>query len=255
MRNFSTIIFEYNEGIATVWLNNPLKKNAFDRKMVEEITEAILWVNNLPDDTIMLLKARGDAFCSGADLNWMNSAFELNKDENYNECLLISRMLYELHNCKKVTIAVINGAAFGGGLGLATACDLALCSESSKFSLSELRIGIVAAVISPYLFKKLGESRMKELIYTARVFEGNEAEKLGLVIRSVSELELDAHVDDLVKQIQKGAPKARIFSKELIHKVAEGTINTDDYEVTAGILANVRTTEEARSRIHAFLNK
>jgi len=246
---------EENKGVATIWLNRPEKRNAFNNDMILELLKCIDYVNQLNEDTVVLLRGKGDAFCSGADLNWMLDASNLSEKENFSECLNLSKMLLELYNCNKVTIAVVHGAAFGGGVGLASACDIVIADETTKFSLSELRIGVVAASISPYIFKKVGESRMKELIYTANVFKGDEAVSYGLVNKSVPLISLEKSIQSYIDKIKMGAPKARIMSKKLIHKVSDGEITEKTIEETAGILAKVRVSGEAKERIGIFLSK
>jgi methylglutaconyl-CoA hydratase len=149
----------------------------------------------------------------------------------------------------------VHGAAFGGGIGLAAACDLVLCSNDTKFSLSELRLGLVASCISPFIVKRIGEGRTKDLVFTARQFDGKQAEMYGLVTRSVPHAELESLVIEYVSMILKGSPKAREISKELIHQVAEGNITVYDSEKTAGLLADVRVSKEARERLEEFVGK
>jgi methylglutaconyl-CoA hydratase len=249
------VYVEENNGVATIWLNRPDKRNAFNNAMILELLNCIEYVNQLPDETIVLLRGKGSAFCAGADLKWMQDAAQLDYKDNFDECLNLAKMLLELYNCNKVTLAVVHGAAYGGGVGLASACDIVIADETTKFSLSELRIGIVAASISPYLFKKLGESRLKELVYTASVFNGSEALAFGLVNNSVPLISLEKTIKSYVDKIKKGAPKARSLSKKLIHKVVDGEITEKSIEETAEILAKVRVLDEAKERIGDFLKK
>jgi methylglutaconyl-CoA hydratase len=204
---------------------------------------------------VVLLRGRGEAFCSGADLNWMQNAINLDRQDNISETRLLSSMYYELYSCKKVTIAVIHGSVYGGGIGLAAACDMAYSTEDTKFCFSELRVGLVASVISPYIVRKLGESRAKELIFTGRVFDGYQAEKYGLVNRSLPSESLEQLVGEYVSMILKGAPKAREISKELIHDVVSGKVGVTNTKHTAKILADVRISREAVERIESFLSE
>jgi methylglutaconyl-CoA hydratase len=241
------------KGIATIWLNNPEKFNAFNNETISELRDLIKQINEMPEETIVLLRGRGRAFCSGADLKWMYNAYELDEQANFEECHNLSQCLFELYNCKKTTIAIIHGVAYGGGIGLTLACDITICTDEAKLSFSELRMGIVAATICPYVFKKLGEARTKELIFTSRVFNGKDAESIGLVSHSVPETDLESYIAEITASIQQGDAKARNLSKELIHQVALGNIGISDVETTAHMLAKARVSVEARDRIGMFL--
>lgn len=250
---FKLIEIEYSPGIATIWLNKPQKRNAFNHKMITELSKAIKLVDEREENMVVLLKGKGQAFCAGADLNWMQHAAHLDKHDNYAETKQLSTFLYNLYTCSKVTIAVVHGAAFGGGIGLAAACDIVLCADETRFSLSELRVGLVASCISPYVVKKIGESRTRELVFTARHFDGKEAEKYGLAGKSVPMEKLDQLTREYVAMILKGAPKARELSKKLIYQVASGKITPLSIKQTAKILADVRVSKEATERIDDFL--
>lgn len=252
---YKNIELEQQPGVITIWLNRPEKRNAFDSAFLAEINEAIQTVNKMVDDVVVIIRGRGEVFCSGGDLGWMQSSFDLDFNVNYNECLQLTQSLYSLYSCNKVTIAAIHGAAYGGGIGLAAACDMSICTDDTVFSLSELRMGLVASAISPYIFKKLGESRSKELIFTGRIINGKQAESYGLVNRSVSSHELDATVNEYTDFIHKGSMNARKLVKDLIHELAPDRITQDIMEKTARLLAEVRVSNDAQHRMKEFLTK
>ena len=252
---YKYIQLEEQEGSITLWLNRHEKRNAFNHEMVLEISGAIEYVNSLPDETILLLKGKGDVFCAGADLGWMYNSKQLSPEENYTECLDISKMYFAIYSCNKVTLAIVQGAAVGGGAGIVAACDLAVCHENTKFALSELRIGVVAACISPFLLKKLGEGRTKELVFTALSFKGKDAEDYGLVNRSVAKIGMNTVVQNYVSLINQGAASARKMSKQLIHAMSSQVIDEDSVIKTAKILADIRVSDEAQERMGAFLKK
>ena len=243
------------QGVVTLWLNRPQKRNAFDDETILEIGHAIQSVNKMEDDAILILRGRGEAFCAGADLSWMLASINLDADANYAECLNLTQCFYSLYSCNKVTIALVHGTAYGGGVGLAAACDLAICTDDIKFSLSELRMGLVASSISPYILKKLGESRSKELIFTSRQFNGKQAESYGFVNRSVPTEELDSAVNEYISIIRKGSASARRLGKNLVHQLAPGQITPDIIEKTAHLLAEVRISDDAQHRMKEFLTK
>jgi methylglutaconyl-CoA hydratase len=252
---FKHILLEENNGSVTLWLNRPNKRNAFNHEMVLEILQAIDSINQMPENTVMILRGKGEAFCAGADLGWMYNAKNISPDENYAECLDLSRMFYALYSCNKVTIAVVHGVAMGGGAGLVAACDLAVCEDNTHFALSELRIGVVAACISPYLLKKLGEIRTKELVFTSLSFKGRDAEDYGLVNRSVALIGLNSIVQNYISLIQKGSAKARTLSKQLIHSLANETTGFGFIEETAKLLADIRVSPDAQESMGKFLKK
>jgi methylglutaconyl-CoA hydratase len=253
--NYKYIELEHKTGIITLWLNRPEKRNALDLDMIKEMDHAIQAVNAVEDDVLLVLRGRGEAFCAGGDLAWMQRSSTLDEASNYAECLALSRFLYNLYTCNKVTIAVIHGAAYGGGVGLAAACDMAVCTEDTQFSLSELRMGLVASSISPYVLKKIGESRTKDLVFTSRLFTGSQAEVYGLVNQSVSENKMESVLNEYITQIHTGAPKARKLAKKLIQDLSPIDINQAVIEKTARLLADVRVADEAQQRINSFLNK
>lgn len=255
MEHYKHIELEHQPGFITLWLNRPEKRNAFDLEMIKEMNHAIKYVNTLEEDVVLVVKGRGEAFCAGGDLAWMQRSIELSAEANYDECLQLSGFLYNLYTCNKVTIAVVHGAAYGGGVGLAAACDMAFCSDDTQFSLSELRMGLVASSISPYVLKKIGENRTKDLVFTSRLFTGQDAEKYGLVNRSVPASQLDSILNEYLIQIGKGAPKARSLAKNLILELSPLDIDRSVVEKTAGLLAEVRVADEAQNRINSFLKK
>lgn len=242
-------------GVVTLWLNRPEKRNALDGAFITELNEAIQSINKLTDDVVIVLRGRGEAFCSGGDLNWMQASFNLDFNDNYNECLKLTQCFYNLYSCDKVTIATIHGAAYGGGIGLAAACDMAICTDDTSFSLSELRMGIVASAIGPYIIKKLGEARSKELVFTGKVFNGKQAEAYGLVNLSVQMQEIDTTLNEYVSLIHKGSANARKLAKSLIHQLSPVQITQDIMEKTARLLAEVRVSNDAQHRMKEFLTK
>ena len=242
-------------GIVSLWLNRPQKRNAFANEMVLEISHAIHSINMMKNDTIVVIRGRGDAFCAGADLRWMQASINLDANANYAECLNLTECFYNLYSCNKITVAVVHGAAYGGGVGLIAACDIAICADDTRFSFSELRIGLVASSISPYVLKKLGESRSKELIFTGQQFNGKQAESYGLVNRSVQIEELDLAVNEYISLIQKGSAGARIVGKNLIHQLAPNQITPEIIKKTAHLLAEVRVSQDAQQRMKEFLTK
>jgi methylglutaconyl-CoA hydratase len=252
---YKYIEWESREGTVTLWLNRPEKRNALNHEMVLEISQALQEINKIEEDIIVLLRGRGEAFCSGADLEWMQQSVHLPPAANFKECLDLSQCFFNLYSSNKITIAIVHGAAFGGGVGLAAACDLAICTQDTRFSLSELRMGLVASTISPYILRKLGESKAKELVFTSRQFIGKEAESIGLVNRSVPAKDIEIVAGEYISLMKKGGVKARGLSKQLIQRTAPNPVTNEVIEDTAKILADVRTSNEAQERMKSYLLK
>ncbi len=197
-QDFQTIEFEVKESILTVWLSRPQIHNALNEIMISELLECFTSVNEMDDIRVVVLRGKGKSFCAGADLNWMRDVANYSYEQNYKESLQLANCFYAIYTCKKPTIAMVHGAAIGGANGLLAACDFAFADENTVFSLSEVKIGIVPACISPYIIKRVGEYHAKDLMLTGRRIQGNEAEKFGLVNKSFSEDQMEIHLNSLV---------------------------------------------------------
>jgi methylglutaconyl-CoA hydratase len=254
MIEYKFIELDVQPGTVTIWLNRPEKRNAFHGQMILELTHAIRQMDEWEEDIVVLLRGRGEVFCAGADLGWMQGATALGPEDNYSECKSLADLLYLIYTCKKVMISVVHGASYGGGIGLAAACDIVLCAEDTRFAFTELKMGLVASCISPYIVKKIGENRTLDLVLTGRLFDGPEAENFGLVNKTVPRTHLEQLVGEYVSFILRGTPKAREMSKKLIHQVAMGKITVVHTRQTAELLAEVRVSDEATARIADFLH-
>src|ERR1035438_2627148 len=173
MKHYQTIETEITGRICTIWLNRPEVHNAFNETMLVELTDCMETTGE--DILCFVLRGRGKSFCAGVDLNWMKSASQNSYEKNYTESLLLSKCFYAIYTCPKPTIAMIHGVSLGGANGLLAACDLAYWADDAVFSLSEVKIGIVPACISPYIIKRLGEYGTRELMLTGRRISGQEA--------------------------------------------------------------------------------
>jgi len=255
MKTYTTLAFEQSGAIGTVWLNRPQIHNAFNEAMITEILDIFTEVNGLDDLRVVLLRGRGKSFCAGADLNWMRDVATYEYEQNLKESLQLSACMYAIYTCKKPTIAVVHGAAIGGANGLLAACDLAYCLEDTTFSLSEVKIGIVPACISPYVIKRVGEARARELMLTGKRIKGPEAEAKGLVNKSLKETELDACVQDVVNLLLSSGPQAISHCKDLIYKVSNTLSLEEALPYTARMIADIRASAEGQEGMAAFLGK
>ena len=244
---------QWEAGVLTVWLNRPEVHNAFDKTMLEELVDCFETLD--PSVVCIILRGRGKSFCAGVDLNWMKAVSQNSYEENYTESLLLSKCFLSIYQCGVPTLAVVHGVALGGANGLLSACDMAYCSDDATFSLSEVKIGIVPACISPYVIKRVGEYGARELMLTGRRIHGREAEGFGLVNKSVAAGQLEETLAGVVAQLKTSGPAAMRHAKRLIHEVTNHLTLAEAYDFTARMIAEIRASEEGQEGMNAFLEK
>ena len=254
MKKYQTIETGIVSGVLTIWLNRPDVHNAFNKTMLEEVAGCF---KNIDSENVIyvILRGKGKSFCAGVDLNWMKSVSQNTYDVNYQESLLLSECFLSIYTCVKPTIAIVHGVSLGGANGLLSACDLAYCVDDAVFSLSEVKIGIVPACISPYVIKRVGEYGAKELMITGRRINGKEAEKFRLVNKSVSPDQLEETLKNLDAMLRTSGPKAMSHCKTLIHEVCNNLTLQEAYDFTARMIADIRASEEGQEGMNAFLEK
>jgi methylglutaconyl-CoA hydratase len=204
---------------------------------------------------VVILRGKGKSFCAGADLNWMRGVARYSFEQNLKESLNLSKCFYTIYTCKKPTIAVVHGAAIGGANGLLASCDFAFAEDNTTFSLSEVKIGVVPACISPYVIKRVGEYSARELMLTGRRIKGKEAEQFRLVNKSLPAEELDNHVMSVVELLRTSGPKAMTQCKTLIYNISNLETMEQARESTARMIAEIRASEEGQEGMAAFLEK
>jgi methylglutaconyl-CoA hydratase len=252
---YTTLEIQITKQVATIWLNRPEIRNAFNEVMIGELIKAFNEVSSLEDVRVIVLRGRGKSFCAGADLNWMRDVAGYGYEQNFKESLQLSDCFYTIYNCPKPTIAVVHGAAIGGANGLLSACDMAVCDDETVFSLSEVKIGIVPACISPYVIKRVGEFGARELMLTGRRINGKEAERFRLVNKSLPAVDLDAYLNDLITLLMSSGPKAMTQCKTLIDQVSNKITLNEALSYTAKMIAEIRASEEGQEGMAAFLEK
>ena len=253
--SFTTLEIQITNQLATIWLNRPDIRNAFNEVMISELIKAFNEVSSLEEVRVVVLRGRGKSFCAGADLNWMRDVATYSYEQNYKESLQLSDCFYTIYNCPKTTIAVVHGAAIGGANGLLSACDMAICDDETVFSLSEVKIGIVPACISPYVIKRVGEYGARELMLTGRRINGKEAAHFRLVNKSLPAGELDSYLADLIALLMSSGPKAMTQCKTLIDQVSNKITLQEALSYTAQMIAEIRASEEGQEGMAAFLEK
>jgi methylglutaconyl-CoA hydratase len=242
-------------GVARVTLNRPELRNAFDDALIASLRKAFLEIEKDPSVRVMVLAGNGPAFCAGADLNWMKRMAGYSYDENLADARALADMLAALDRLPKPTIARVHGPVFAGGTGLVAACDIAVGTPEAKFCLSEAKLGLSPATISPYVLRAMGERLARRYFLTAEVFDAQEAQRIGMLTLLVEQKELDAAVTSLVQHLLAGGPEAHAKIKALIRAVAGRRPDDALAAETAQRIAEIRGSPEGKEGIAAFLEK
>ncbi|HHF7344809.1 TPA: enoyl-CoA hydratase-related protein [Legionella feeleii] len=249
------LLSELHDRVFIITLNRAGKHNAFDDSLLAALQQLLDEAISNPQARVILLKANGKHFSAGADLAWMQRMAHFSEEENLQDAMVLARVMHTLYISPKPTIAMVQGAAYGGGAGLVAACDLAIASPTARFCFSEVKLGLVPAVISPYVVKAIGERTAKWLFMTAETFDAEEAKKLRLVQHCVAEEELLPFTVNYAQQIARLAPEAVKACKTLVSQVAARPINEELLQQTATLIAKKRVSAEGQLGLNAFLNK
>lgn len=252
-----TLTIERNaRGVARVTFNRPEVHNAFDEKMIREVITAFRDLGIDEAVRVILLRAEGRSFCAGADLNWMKRAAEFDEDQNREDAGELALMLNAIYACPKPVIARVQGNAFGGGVGVVAAADIAIGLADAQFALSEVKLGIIPAVISPYVIEAVGARHARRYFVTAERFSGADACRMGLLHEIAVDAEsMDARIDAWCNALLGNGPHAITAAKNLTQAVAQRPIDDELMEDTVERIAQIRATAEAREGITAFLLK
>ena len=242
-------------GVATVTLNQPEIHNAFDDKLIIQLTDIFTSVSQNKDIRVMVLAAAGKSFSAGADLNWMQRMASYSYEQNLADANVLANMFFILNTIDKPTIARVQGAAFGGAVGLVACCDMAIGSKLSKFCLSEVKLGLAPATISPYVIDAIGARVARRYFTTAEVFSARRARRLGLLSEAVVEEELDSTIENLIEHILKNSPAAIRAAKQLIFDVQNKPITDHVLAKTSEKIAELRVSEQGQEGLSAFLQK
>ncbi|WP_448566748.1 enoyl-CoA hydratase/isomerase family protein [Thalassotalea ganghwensis] len=242
-------------GVATVTLNNPDKHNAFDDEIIAQLTSIFMDIGKRNDIRVMVLASTGKSFSAGADLGWMKRMANYSLEENLKDANALALMLKALNFLPQPTIAKIQGAAFGGAVGLASCCDIVIASEKASFCLSEVKLGLIPATISPYVINAIGQKACRRYFVTAERFFADKAKALGLVSEVVSSAELDKAVDEMILTILANGPEAVCQAKQLALDVAYQDIDEALIELTSERIASIRVSAEGQEGLTAFFEK
>lgn len=251
---YQTLEVQRDGPVLHLRLNRPEVRNAFNGTVVEELAAAFAAAGDDSGCRVVVLSGNGKSFSAGADLAWMQQQAGLSAAENAASAERMARMFLAIARCSKPVVGRMHGHALGGGTGLTAAVDIALCSDDCIFGLTEVKLGIAPAVISPFVLQKIGAGRARTLFLTGERFSGREAERIGLVHKAVPFADLDAAVQQAVGELLSAGPSAVASAKELIRRVA-GLSLEDAIPVTSQWIAQLRATPEAREGMAAFLQK
>lgn len=250
------VLFEVNErGIATVTLNNPDKHNAFDDLIIKQLTETFQQIAARDDISVMILAANGKSFSAGADLSWMKRMASYSYEDNLKDASALANMLKALNFLPQTTIAKIQGAAFGGAVGLASCCDIVIASTKASFCLSEVKLGLIPATISPYVVNAIGLKACRRYFQSAERFFSDKAMHLGLVDEVVAPEALTAEIEKMVNTLLTNSPQARRQAKQLAFDVAYQTIDKNLLNNTSERIALIRVSDEGQEGLSAFFEK
>jgi methylglutaconyl-CoA hydratase len=241
--------------VATVTLDRPEVRNAFNDELIGKLTAAFRELGARDDVRCIVLAARGDAFCAGADLNWMKRMADFSREENLADAGALADMLRTIYECPKPTIAKVQGDVYAGGTGLVAACDIAIALETSHFCLSETRLGLIPATISPYVIRAMGARAAHRYFLTAERFTAEEALRIGLLHDVVTGGHLDDKVREITDALVGAGPAAVRACKKLVQDVAGQAITPELVRMTVEGIADIRASEEGREGVRSFLEK
>lgn len=255
MTDNNTILTERKGSTAIIWLNRPEKHNALTIEMISGLLLTLQYLNNTEGVRVIIIRGKGKSFCSGADLNWMQQSSLLSASDNHQECEALARCFYEIYSSPKVTVCGLHGLSMGGAIGLVAASDISVAEENTVFALPEVRVGLLPATVAPYVIGKTGKSRALELMLTGRRFTAAEACQWGLIHHTVAAEKIEDFIDNLVKEIHKGAPQVQYLIKAKLHDNQKLSAYQSVIKETASLLAETRISQEATEGINAFMQK
>ena len=253
---YQSILTEIDAGVGIITLNRAERHNAFDDLLIGELAAAVDQMAAEPTVRVLVISSTGKSFCAGADLNWMKRAASHGNEENLRDARALAEMLRRLAQCPKPTIARVQGPAYGGGVGLVACCDVAIATFDAQFALTEVKLGIIPAAISPHVIAAIGERYARRYMLTAERFSAAEAYRIGLLHEMVAdEAALDEAVGEVVDALLKNGPRALAECKDLIAAVAWKPLTPEVVEDTAQRITRLRGSDEGREGMSAFLEK
>lgn len=252
---YETLLVTVADKVATVTLNRPDLRNAFNEGAIAELARVFDELGRNDTVRAIVLAANGPSFCAGADLNWMKKMAGYSHDENEADAMRLADMLRTIYLCPKPTVARVQGDCYAGGMGLVAACDIVVASEAAGFCLSEVKLGLIPATISPYVIKAMGEQAARRYFLTAERFDAAEAQRIGVAHAVVAPEALDATVAGIVKALVNNSPHAVQQAKTLVREIVGQPVDDALLLDTAGRIAAIRASTEGREGVASFLEK
>ena len=253
--NYETLLVTVADKVATVTLNRPDLRNAFNEQAIAELARVFDELGRHDAVRAIVLAANGPSFCAGADLNWMKKMAGYSHDENEADAMRLADMLRTIYLCPKPVVARVQGDCYAGGMGLVAACDIVVASETAGFCLSEVKLGLIPATISPYVIKAMGEQAARRYFITAERFDAAEAQRIGVAHDVVAPEALDATVANIVKALVNNSPHAVRQAKTLVREIVGQPVDDALLRDTAGRIAAIRASTEGREGVASFLEK
>lgn len=251
----TSISIHIDSQIATVTLSRPDVRNAFNDEVIVEITQAFAALGAREDVRCIVLAAQGTAFCAGADLNWMRLMADYSRAENLADAAKLAEMLRVIYECPKPTVARVQGDVYAGGMGLVAACDVAVSVDTAGYSLSEVKLGLIPATISPYVIRAMGARAAHRYFLTAERFSAQEALRIGFVHEVTPAARIDEKVDEITQALVKNSPNAVKVCKKLVQDVAEREISQPLIAQTVAGIADIRSSPQGKEGVSSFLQK
>ncbi|MBX9617397.1 MAG: enoyl-CoA hydratase/isomerase family protein [Caulobacteraceae bacterium] len=242
-------------GVVFITINRPGKKNAFDAATVAALHETFETLHGADNVRAVFIRGAGGTFSAGADLGWMRDAIDWSESDNRDDALMLAKMLKALHDIPALTVALVEGAAMGGGAGIVCACDMAVAVEGSRFAFSEVKLGLIPATIAPYVIEAVGARRARQLFLTGNIFDADYAAHAGIIDMVLPEGSMDEFISMLSDSLSQNAPGAMGEAKRLVHHVAGRSIDGGLMEETARRIARARVSDEGQEGVRAFLDK
>lgn len=250
-----TALYHVDNAVATITLNRPEVLNAFNEDVIAELTALFEKAGGDKNVRAVVLRGNGPGFCAGGDLNWMRRVADYGHAENVKDAMQLGRLLKLINTLPKVTIALVHGSAFGGGVGLTACCDIAIAEEGAQFCLSEVRIGLIPSIIAPYVMNAMGQRQARRYFMTAERFDAATAKSIGFVHETCAKGGLDAALAKILKALFEGAPGAQALGKKLILDIAGRPVDDAIIALTSERIAEARASAEGRDGLSAFLEK
>lgn len=249
------VLYSVSNGVATITMNRPEVHNAFNEEVIGTLTELFQKAGADQNVRAVVLRGNGKSFSAGGDLNWMRKSADYTYDENVTDAMRLGTLLKTINFLAKPTIALVQGNAFGGGVGLTACCDIAIAEEGAQFCLSEVRIGLIPSIIAPYVINAMGQRHARRYFMTAERFDAATAQRIGFVHETCPAGGLDAAADKIIASLMDGAPEAQMRGKKLLLEIAGKPIDDDVIELTSRQIAEARASVSGKEGLSAFLSK